>query len=90
MYANKTDTAKIFGISTPTVCRRIEGISKEVGKRYNQYAVLGNLVHLAVFADYQKYYKYLADKNLRKTVPPFDLQEAGKYLQEVKLKSVAY
>ena len=39
-YRNKADVARIFGVSTPTVYRRVEGIKKEIGKRYNQYALL--------------------------------------------------
>lgn len=83
-YRNKTDIAHIFGVSNPTVYRRVEGIKKEIGKRYNQYALLENLVSLAVYADYEKYHKRLANKNLRKIVPPFDMDEAMKYLKEVE------
>ncbi|MCI9227083.1 MAG: transposase family protein, partial [Dorea sp.] len=46
-YRNKTDIAHIFGVSNPTVYRRVEGIKKEIGKRYNQYAILDNLISLA-------------------------------------------
>lgn len=83
MYGNKTDIANIFNISLPTVYRRVKGIEKEIGKRYNRYAIADNLISLAVFVDYQKYHKRLADKNLRKSVPPFDMYEARTYLEEV-------
>lgn len=82
MYANKSDISKIFGISPSTVYRRIEGIETEIGKRYNKYAILDNLVSIEVFADYLKYNKYLANKNLRKTVPPFNMADARTYLTE--------
>ncbi len=82
MYRNKTEIAHIFGISVPTVYRRVEGIRGEIGKRYNRYAIADNLISLAVFADYQKYHKQLENKNLRKTVPPFDMYEARMYLEE--------
>ncbi|MCI6395909.1 MAG: hypothetical protein MR851_06650 [[Clostridium] scindens] len=82
MYANKVNIARIFGVSAPTVYRRVEGIKKEIGKRYNRYAIIDNLVSLEVYADYEKYHKRLGDKNLRKTVPAFDLQEAGAYLKK--------
>ncbi len=88
-YRNKTDVARIFGVSTPTVYRRVEGIKKEIGKRYNQYALLENLVSLAVYADYEKYHKRLANKNLRKIVPPFDMDEAMMYLEEVERRVCA-
>lgn len=83
-YRSKTDIAHIFGVSNPTVYRRVEGIKKEIGKRYNQYAILDNLISLAVYADYEKYHKRLENKNLRKIVPPFDMYEAMVYLEEVE------
>lgn len=82
MYANKSDIAKIFFLSPSTVYRRIEGIEAEIGKRYNRYAILDNLVSIEVFADYQKYNKRLTDKNLRKSVPPFNMADARTYLVE--------
>lgn len=82
MYANKSEIAKIFFLSPSTVYRRIEGIEAEMGKRYNRYAILDNLVSIEVFADYQKYNKRLADKNLRKSVPPFNMADARMYLVE--------
>lgn len=82
MYATKVGLAKLFGISSPTVYRRVEGIKEEIGKRYNRYAILENLVSVAVFADYEKYHKQLEDKNLRKYVPDFNAKEAGEYMFE--------
>ena len=58
------------------------GIEEEIGKRYNQYALLDNLVSIEVFADYQKYRRWLKDRNLRKVVPPFSMEEAREYLLE--------
>lgn len=84
MYANKSEISKVFGISPSTVYRRIEGIEAEIGRRYNRYAILesNNLVSIEVFADYLKYNKRLADKNLRKSVPPFNMADARAYLVE--------
>lgn len=84
MYANKKSLANLFGISYPTVYRRVEGIEEEMGKgkRYNRYAICDGLVSVAVFADYEKYHRRLTDKNLRKTVPPFDMDEASAYIIE--------
>ena len=84
MYRNKTDIAHIFVVSNPTVYRRVEGIKKEIGKRYNRYAIIDNLISLAVYADYEKHHKMLENKNLRKIVPPFDMYEARMYLEEVE------
>lgn len=82
-YATKAQIARIFGVTPPTVYSRVEGIKQEIGKRYNRYAICENLISLAVYADYEKYRKRLADKNLRKTVPMFDMEEAGRYLEGV-------
>jgi hypothetical protein len=57
-----------------------KGIEAEIGKRYNRYAIIDNLVSIAVYADYEKYKKMLADKNLRKHVPIFDINDAERYL----------
>lgn len=82
MYANKAELARIFGISPMTVYRRVEEIQAEIGKRYNNYAILDNLVSIAVFADFEKYRKHLADKNLRKYVPIFEMSDAERYMDE--------
>ncbi|MCI9490076.1 hypothetical protein AALC75_01860 [Lachnospiraceae bacterium 48-42] len=82
MYANKSTIAKVFGVTAPTVYKRVVGIEEEIGKRYNQYALLDNLVSIEVFADYQKYRRWLKDRNLRKVVPPFSMEEAREYLLE--------
>ena len=88
MYANKAAISRIFGISPPTVYKRVEEIEGEIGKRYNQYAILENLVSIEVFADYQKYRKWLKNKNLRKNIPDFTMAEAREYLVEEGLLHV--
>ena len=80
MYATKADIARIFGVTPPTVYNRVEGIRAEIGKRYNKYAIIDNLISIAVYADFEKYRKALADKNLRKHVPIFDINDAERYL----------
>ena len=82
MYANKTTIAKVFHISRQTVWHRQQEIEQEIGKRYNRYAILDGLLSIEVFADYEKYRKRLRDRNLRKTVPPFSMEEAREYSQE--------
>lgn len=81
-YANKAEIGRCFGISQPTVYHRVAGIEEEIKKgRYNRYAIADNLISIAVFADYSKYHKRLNDRNLRKTVPPFNMAEALAYLE---------
>lgn len=80
MYANKKNLAALFGVTTQTVQRRVKGIEKLIGDRYNQYAILDNLVSVAVYVDYEKYHKCLEDKLTKKYVPPFDMKEAGAYI----------
>lgn len=85
MYVNKAELSRCFGVSPPTVYRRVAGIEEEIKKgRYNRYAIADGLVSVAVFVDYTKYQKRLNDRNLRKTVPPFNMQEAMEYLKELK------
>ena len=43
-------------------------------------AIIDNLISIAVYADYEKYKKMLADKNLRKHVPIFNINDAERYL----------
>lgn len=81
MYATKADLARIFGVTRPTVCSRVKGIETEIGKRYTQYAILGNLISIAVYADYEKNRKLLEDVNLRKHIEPFEMGNAGRYLE---------
>lgn len=76
MYANRKNLAALFGVTTQTVYRRVKGIEALIGERYNQYAVLDNLVSVA----YEKYHTRLEDKNLKKYVPPFDMKAAGAYI----------
>lgn len=81
-YASKAEIGRCFGVSQPTVYKRVEGIKEEIKKgRYNRYAIADGLISIAVFADYSKYHKRLNDKNLRRTVKPFNLQEALTYLE---------
>ena len=87
MYANKVHIAKLFDLSYSTVKEREKGIRREIGKRYNQYAIIGKLINIAVFADYEKYKDMLADKNLRKYVPEFDIHEAARYLEPCEAKN---
>ena len=82
MYARKADLARIFGVTPPTVYNRIAGIEAEIGKRYNGYAIIDNLVSVAVYADYEKYRKMLLDKNLRKHVPIFNMDDAERYMDK--------
>lgn len=82
MYANKSEISRIFGVSPGTVYNKVRGIEAEIGRRYNRYAILDNLVSIEVFADYMKYNKSLADKNLRKNMPDFNMTDARAYLVE--------
>lgn len=85
MYAKKMDIAREFGMSYQTVFRRVEGIRKQIGKRYNEYAIVGRLVSKEVFVDYEKYHESLEDRNLRKYVPPFDIYRARQYLDDMRM-----
>lgn len=84
MYATKAQLTRIFGVTRPTVCSRVAGIEAEIGKRYNKYAIIDNLISIAVYVDYEKYRKMLSDRRMRKYVPEFDKNEAERYLGEIR------
>lgn len=85
VYATKAELARMFGLSPPTIYSRVAGIQQEIENgRYNRYAIADGLISVAAFIDYEKYHKRLADRNLKKTVPPFSMQEAMEYLMGVK------
>lgn len=86
MYATKAELARIFGVTRPTVYDRVKGIEAEIGKRYGKYAIIGNLVSIGVYADYEKYRNILANKHHRKCLAPFDLDEAEQYLDKRGVK----
>lgn len=86
-YMNKAELSRCFGISPATVYRRVAGIEEEIKKgRYNRYAIADGLISAAVFADYAKYHKRLNDRNLRRTVPAFSMDEAKEYLLKTERK----
>jgi hypothetical protein len=77
IYYNKTELATAFSKSWATIASLVKEIEGEVEKgRYNQYAICDDRVNIGVFADYYKYRKRLRDKNLRRTVPPFEIGKA--------------
>ncbi len=84
-YMTKANLSRCFGVSLPTVSRRVKGIEEEIKRgRYTRYAIADNLICIPVYLDYTKYQKRLNDKNLRRTVPDFDDCAAMEYLVEVR------
>lgn len=75
-YRQQGDVAEFFGLGKTTVYERVKEIKGEIGKRYNEHAVIqdGNivLVNILVFVDYMTYRRRLRDKNMRKYVPEYD------------------
>lgn len=64
--------AEMTGRNIRTVQKKIKGIQREIERgRYSPYALADNLVNYYVYIDYLTFEKFLADKNLRKTVPEF-------------------
>lgn len=81
-YATVSELSRAFNRSRPTVYKRIEGIKKQIEKgRYNRYAIVGNLISVAVFLDFEKYKDMLADKNASKYTPIFSRAEAMEYIE---------
>lgn len=86
MYLTKTEISRTFKLSRSTVDNRVQGIEREIGKRYNKYAICGKLISLAVFLDYEKYHQMLMDDRVKDFVPAFDIEKAKEYLAFVKSK----
>jgi hypothetical protein len=66
-----------LGYKASSVNTLIKGFQKEVGTRYNRYAVLENRYNLFAVIDYLKYRNRLKDETTRKSVPPFDASEVA-------------
>jgi hypothetical protein len=86
-YKSRSQLAEIFGISTQTVDNRIKEIQSEVAAgRYGPHSVLKDVgyvaVNLYVFADYMTYRARLRNKNLRKSVPPYNAFEIAREFKE--------
>lgn len=72
-YLSKSDLAQELHLSTASVSKLIKGVQYEISKgRYHRCAVAGNRFNLYAVIDYMAYKDQLADKNMRKLVPPFD------------------
>ncbi|MDO4647937.1 MAG: hypothetical protein Q4B26_04740 [Eubacteriales bacterium] len=82
-YRNYRDTAKEFGISEATVKARTKEIRGQIGKRYQDYALIedGNIVMInqLVFIDWQCNRRKLMDHNMKKYVPVFDPAAVAAY-----------
>lgn len=77
LYANKSETARFFGISRTKLYTALDGIKNEVESgRYSQYSMAGNLVNKAVVLDYLRFGEMLRNKNTREYTPPYDEQAA--------------
>ena len=79
-YANAKELAYIMGLSYSTVRQRLKLIRNEMGGRYNQYAIVGNLIAIPVFVDAHKYHELLEDPRTHDVAPAFDEELAKAYL----------
>lgn len=73
----RDDLAKYLGISAPTVDARCKEMEEEIKRgRYSERVItkLGGikLINYLAFCDFLHYRDRLQNKNLRKTVPPYD------------------
>lgn len=72
-YMSIQDIMKEFGICRTQVYKLVNGIKDEIKKgRYSPYVVSGTKINFYAIVDYNKFRDLLADKNMRKNVPPFD------------------
>lgn len=72
-YLSRNDLAKELHCSPATIAKLTKGLQDEISKgRYHRCAVAGNRINFYALIDYMTYKDQLADKNMRKLVPPFD------------------
>ena len=84
LYCNKSEAARFFGMCRQTMYKVIDGIQGEIKTgRYSQYAIAGGKVSKAVVLDYLRYRDWLADKNTRSLVPPYDENAAIRAVGEM-------
>ena len=84
LYANKSETARFFGISRTKLYKALEGIQDEMeAGRYSQYSMAGSLVNKAVVLDYLRFGEMLRNKNTREYTPPYDEQAAIRAVGEM-------
>lgn len=76
-YMSISDAAAFLGVSEETARKLIRGIKDEIGKRYNEFVLIGHgktlRVSAAAFADYSKYENALQDPSHRSALKPFDI-----------------
>lgn len=83
LYGNKSECARLFGVSRETVRQLVRGIEKEIDSgRYSRYALVGTSVNKAVLLDYIKYKNALDNRATRKYVPAFDEIAAARAIGE--------
>lgn len=76
-YLSKKQLGIELGYKASSINTLIKGFQKEVGSRYNRYAVVENRYNLFAVIDYLKYRNRLKDETTRKSVPPFDASEVA-------------
>ena len=76
-YLSRKQLAKELDYSPATISAVIKAFQKEVGKRYNRYAVAGNRFNFFAVVDFLKYRELLEDEKTRKYVPEFNPSEVA-------------
>lgn len=75
------DLADELNVTKVTINTRKKELENEK-ERYGEYAVIKDggivLINYLAFIDYMKYRERLQEKNLRKTVPPYNPQKLAK------------
>lgn len=79
-YENIAGIAQLCNLTPRTVQTKITELKKEIQlKTYSDYAVISNgkivLIHIYVFMHFLSHQKQLANKNMRKYVPPYSAHD---------------
>lgn len=76
-YLSKKQLGLELDYKASSINKLIKGFQKEVGRRYNRYAVIENRFNFYAVIDYLKYRQLLEDEKTRKYVPEFDASEVA-------------
>ena len=81
-YLSKKQLGIELNYKATAINSLIKGFSKEVGRRYNRYAIAENRYNYYAVIDYLKYRTRLEDERTRKNIPPFNPSEVAEMCGE--------
>lgn len=79
-YLSRKEAAAVLNLSLREVSRIVDGVREQMGKRYGEYAIIGQgkttRISSIVLIDFLRYRNFIGTNYER----PFDITEAKQYL----------